>query len=115
MRPAPVEVSVSNLEGSMNRERRTVTKHQRKLLRQRARAMRHEPTHTEWLLWSALRCASLGVTFRRQWVCPLPGRLGMPRYDDGVIHLRPASPLLSSPFRAPGTGGRNAWRSAVIR
>ena len=52
----------------MNRERRTVTKHQRKLLRQRARAMRHEPTHTEWLLWSALRCASLGVTFRRQVV-----------------------------------------------
>jgi very-short-patch-repair endonuclease len=30
--------------------------------------MRHEPTHTEWLLWRALRCRQLGVTFRRQVV-----------------------------------------------
>lgn len=46
----------------------TVTPHQRRVLRHRARRMRHEPTHTEWLLWQALRSRQLGVTFRRQVV-----------------------------------------------
>lgn len=45
-----------------------VSPHQRQLLRRRARRMRHEPTHSEWLLWQALRCRQLGVTFRRQVV-----------------------------------------------
>jgi len=47
---------------------RSVSAHQRRVLRQRARRMRHEPTQTEWLLWQALRRGQLGVTFRRQVV-----------------------------------------------
>jgi very-short-patch-repair endonuclease len=30
--------------------------------------MRHEPTQSEWVLWHALRCRQLGVSFRRQVV-----------------------------------------------
>ena len=47
---------------------RSVSSHQRQLLRHRARRMRHEPTQTEWLLWQALRRKQLGVRFRRQVV-----------------------------------------------
>ena len=47
---------------------RTVSTHQRQLLRRRARTMRHAPTATEYLLWQVLKGAQLGVTFRRQVV-----------------------------------------------
>jgi very-short-patch-repair endonuclease len=47
---------------------RSVSSHQRQLLRQRAQRMRHEPTASEWVLWQALRCNQLGVAFRRQVV-----------------------------------------------
>ena len=47
---------------------RSVSTHQRQLLRQRARVMRHAPTETEHLLWQVLRAGRLGVTFRRQVV-----------------------------------------------
>lgn len=47
---------------------RSVSSHQRKVLRQRARRMRHEPSRGEWVLWQALRCSRLGVAFRRQVV-----------------------------------------------
>ena len=40
----------------------------RNLLEDRARAMRHQPTYSEQLLWSALRGGRLGVVFRRQQV-----------------------------------------------
>jgi very-short-patch-repair endonuclease len=30
--------------------------------------MRHEPTHSEWVVWQALRARRLGVSFRRQVV-----------------------------------------------
>ena len=30
--------------------------------------MRHDPTHSEWILWQALRRKQLGVRFRRQVV-----------------------------------------------
>ena len=56
------------MASSARNRSRTVTTHQRKLLRQRARRMRHEPTHSEWLLWQALRRKQLGVRFRRQVV-----------------------------------------------
>ena len=36
------------------------------LLTERARCMRHHPTPSEQLLWSALRGRRLGVAFRRQ-------------------------------------------------
>ena len=38
----------------------------RRLLEERARALRDSPTASEALLWSALRAGQLGVTFRRQ-------------------------------------------------
>ena len=47
---------------------RSVSSHQRSVLRQRARRMRHQPTQGEWILWLALRCSQLGVVFRRQVV-----------------------------------------------
>ncbi len=47
---------------------RSVSSHQRKVVRQRARRMRHEPSRGEWVLWQALRCSQLGVAFRRQVV-----------------------------------------------
>jgi len=47
---------------------RSVSLHQRRILRRRARRMRHEPSHGEWLLWQALRCSQQGVAFRRQVV-----------------------------------------------
>jgi len=40
----------------------------RALLEQRARIMRHAPTLSEQLLWSAIRGQRLGVSFRRQQV-----------------------------------------------
>ena len=40
----------------------------RQLLKDRARLLRHRPTHSEELLWSVLRARQLGVTFRRQLV-----------------------------------------------
>ena len=40
--------------------------HDRRLLEERARALRDSPTTSEELLWSALRARQLGVTFRRQ-------------------------------------------------
>src|SRR5690606_23953927 len=45
---------------------RSVNAHQRQLLLQRARVMRHTPTESEHMLWHALRANRLGVTFRRQ-------------------------------------------------
>ena len=56
------------MASSTGNRSRTVTAHQRKLLRQRARRMRHECTQTEWRLWQVLRCKRLGVSFRRQVV-----------------------------------------------
>ncbi len=50
----------------MVHQSRSVSAHQRKLLRQRARRMRHEPSQTEWLLWEQLRCRKRGAVFRRQ-------------------------------------------------
>ena len=47
---------------------RSVSAHQRQVLRQRARGMRHAPTETEHIMWQALRAGRLGVTFRRQVV-----------------------------------------------
>ena len=47
---------------------RSVSSHQRWMLRQRARRMRHEPSQGEWLLWQGLRCSRQGVAFRRQVV-----------------------------------------------
>ena len=52
----------------MVQARPSVSAHQRQLLRQHARVMRHAPTETEHLLWQVLRAGSLGVTFRRQVV-----------------------------------------------
>jgi very-short-patch-repair endonuclease len=52
----------------MVHQARSVSSHRRKVLRQRARRMRHEPSHTEWLLWQELRCRKQGVVFRRQVV-----------------------------------------------
>lgn len=40
----------------------------RALLQERARCMLHHPTHSEQLLWSAIRGKRLGFTFRRQQV-----------------------------------------------
>lgn len=40
----------------------------RALLDERARFMRSHPTHSEQLLWSAIRGGRLGVAFRRQQV-----------------------------------------------
>ena len=45
---------------------RSVIAHQRQVLRQRARVMRHAPTETEQIMWHVLRAGRLGVTFRRQ-------------------------------------------------
>ena len=52
----------------MVHQSRSVSSHQRRQLRERARGMRHEPTHSEWVLWQALRSRGLGVSFRRQVV-----------------------------------------------
>ena len=52
----------------MVHQSRSVSAHQRQELRRRARRMRHEPSHTEWLLWEQLRCGKQGVVFRRQVV-----------------------------------------------
>ena len=52
----------------MVHQSRSVSFHQRKELRSRARRMRHEPSHTEWLLWEQLRCGRQGGVFRRQVV-----------------------------------------------
>jgi very-short-patch-repair endonuclease len=40
----------------------------RALLKERARAMRQQPTLSEQMLWSAIRGGRLGVTFKRQQV-----------------------------------------------
>ena len=37
-----------------------------RILRRRARRMRHEPSHGEWLLWEQLRSSRQGVAFLRQ-------------------------------------------------
>ncbi len=52
----------------MQHPSRSISSHQRRLLQSRARQMRHECTHTEWLLWQELRCGKLGIIFRRQVV-----------------------------------------------
>jgi len=52
----------------MFHQQRSVSTHQRRMLRRHAKRMRDEPTQTERQLWQALRCRQLGVSFRRQVV-----------------------------------------------
>jgi very-short-patch-repair endonuclease len=49
-------------------KRHPVSAHRRSVLEARAREMRHAPTRSEAVLWSALKCRQLGVVFRRQVV-----------------------------------------------
>ena len=60
--------STPRKESSMVQAHRSISTHQRQVLRQRARVMRHAPTETEHIMWQALRAGRLGVTFRRQVV-----------------------------------------------
>ena len=52
----------------MIHQKRSVSSHQRQVLRQRAQRMRHAPTASEARLWSVLSRGQQGVVFRRQVV-----------------------------------------------
>ena len=100
----------------MIQQSRSVSPHQRQVLRRRAQRMRHEPTQSEWLLWSKLCRGQQGVVFRRRvvlrgyWLCPQPRRRVGRRFA-GLLHTCGAlAPLVSSPCRAAGSRGKKALK-----